>query len=75
MDNEKQEIKKLLNELKWRGEAFNEVGGFLYSNILADEMTSILNDLKSHDVEVSYYQHVPGRIHFNNLDELIKKYD
>ena len=74
MDNEKQEIKKLLNELKWRGEAFNQMGGFLYSNILADEMTSILNDLKSHDVEVSYYQCIPGRIYFSNLDELIKKY-
>ena len=68
-------IYDLLIELQKHGEAFNKMVGTLYSGICADEINTILNKLKkNYNVEVSYYQWIPGRIEFNNLESLIKTY-
>lgn len=68
-------IYDLLIELQKHGEAFNKMVGTLYSGICADEINNILNKLKrNYNVEVSYYQWIPGRIEFNNLESLIKTY-
>ena len=74
MEN-KEEILNILSELKWREKAFNEMGGYLYSNILADEINTLMAQLKNqYGVEVKFRQYIPGRAEFINLDELIEKY-
>ena len=71
----KKKIYELLNELKWRGEAFNQMGGEFYSRILADEMTKINNELRyEYGVKVDYWQPRDGRVAWINLDQLIEYY-
>lgn len=71
----KKKIYELLNELKWKGEAFNQMGGELYSRILADEMTKINNELRyEYGVKVDYWQPRDGRVAWINLDQLIEDY-
>ena len=70
----KQYILALLVELKTKEDVFNRMVGNLYSGICADEMNEILDELKKFDVKVDYYQYIPGRVHFSNLDRLIKVY-
>lgn len=49
--------------------------GSLYSGICADEINEILDTLnEKYGVKVSYYQMIPGRVQFYNLDSLIKEY-
>ena len=71
----KEEIYDLLIQLKKLSEAFNQMIGSLYSGICADEMNEILDELKKMDVKVTYYQYIPGRVRFTNLDKLIEKYN
>lgn len=73
-DIRKKYIYALLNELKTRATVFNQMVGPLYSGICADEINEILNELKKLDVVVNYYQYMPGRVHFSNLDKLIETY-
>lgn len=68
-------ILELLKELKSKEEVFNLLGGSLYSGICADEINEILDELNKLDVKVYYYQYIPGRVHFQNLDKLIKEYE
>ena len=71
----KEAISKLLNELKLKGEAFNQMTGALYSSIIADEMTKLNNELYTkYGVEVKFWQPCDGRVCWINLDELIEKY-
>jgi len=70
----KKQIYDNLIELKKLSEAFNKMGGYLYSSICADEMNVILEKLKKYQVEVNYYQWIPGRVEFSNLDKLIEQY-
>jgi hypothetical protein len=68
-------ILEKLVELKRLGEAFNQMGGSLYSSICAGEMNQILDDLKEHhDVEVTWWQPQDGRIVFKNINTLIEEY-
>lgn len=73
MEN-KNEILKLLYELKSKGEVFNKMVGYLYSSICADEMTELIYKLEKYNVKVEYYQPYPGRVAFLNMDYLIEKY-
>lgn len=67
-------LEKLI-ELNRLGEVFNKMGGYLYSNICAVEISELLNDLKKHhNVEVDWSQPCMGRIEFINLNDLINKY-
>ena len=44
-------------------DAFNLMGGSLYSGICADEMNKIIRILnETFDIGVNYYQAVPGRV-------------
>lgn len=71
----KTEIYSLLIKLRGLSEAFNQMGGSLYSGICADEINELLDTLnEKYDVKVSYYQMIPGRVNFNNLDKLIEEY-
>lgn len=71
----KEAISKLLNELKLKGEIFNQMGGYLYSSIIADEMTKINNELYTkYGVDVKFWQPCDGRVCWINLNELIEKY-
>ena len=70
----KKYILELLNELKLREEIFNQLLGSLYSNICADEINEIILELEKFDVKVEYYQWIPGRVKFTNLDKLLNEY-
>ena len=73
--NYKVEIYNLLINLRNLSNAFNQMVGSLYSGICADEINEILDTLNErYGVKVSYYQMIPGRVQFNNLDSLIKEY-
>lgn len=70
------EIYDLLTELKKLSEAFNQMGGHLYSTICADEMNGIIIKLRvKYQVNVYFSQYMVGRVKFINLDKLIKKYE
>jgi hypothetical protein len=72
----KKEIYDLLIKLQNLSEAFNKMGGYLYSSICADEMTVILDKLRDkYNVNVKYYQPIAGRVSFTNLQSLIEKYE
>lgn len=71
----KKQIYSLLTELKNQGEVFNQMGGALYSAIIADKMTEINRELYTkYGVKVDYWQPRDGRVAWINLDELINKY-
>jgi hypothetical protein len=68
------EIYGLLVHLRGLSEAFNKMGGALYSGICADEMDEIIDELRiKYKIEIYYWQPMAGRVDFKNLDELIKK--
>lgn len=70
-----EEIYDLLIELKSLSEAFNRMVGPLYSGICANEMNEILDRLNDkYGLKVNYWQYIPGRVDFSNLDKLIEKY-
>lgn len=71
----KEAISNLLNKLKSLGETFNQMGGYLYSSIIADEMSKINNELYTkYGVDVKFWQPCDGRVCWINLNELIEKY-
>ena len=71
----RKEIYDNLIKLKNLSEAFNNMGGYLYSSICADEMNEIIHTLQNkYEVNVEYWQCMPGRVDFTNLDKLIEKY-
>ena len=70
----KKEIYDNLVQLKNLSEAFNNMGGYLYSSICADEINEILAKLKKYGIDVDYYQLMPGRVTFPTLYKLIEKY-
>jgi len=71
----KKEIYDLLLQLKSLSEAFNQMVGSLYSGICAGEMNDILDTLNGkYNVKVNYYQYIPGRVNYTNLDRLIELY-
>lgn len=70
------EIYGHLVHLRGLSEAFNKMGGALYSGICADEMNEIIDELRNkYKIEIHYWQPMAGRVDFENLDELIKKYE
>ncbi len=70
------EIYGHLVHLRGLSETFNKMGGALYSSICADEMNEIINELRDkYKVEIHYWQPMAGRVNFENLDKLIKKYE
>ena len=74
-EEEKKSIYSLLTKLKSLGEAFNQMGGDLYSAIIADEMTGVNKMLYTkYGVNVEFVQPVPGRVKWINLDQLIEEY-
>lgn len=74
-EEHKKEIYDLLIQLRKLSEAFNQMVGYLYSNICADEISGLINELKEkYNVTVNYYQYMPGRICYTNLDRLIELY-
>lgn len=71
----KEAISNLLNELKLKGEVFNQMTGSLYSSIVADEMTKIINELYiKYGIDIKFWQPCDGRVCWVNLSGLIKKY-
>ena len=57
-------------------DAFNHMGGSLYSGICADEMNEIIQTLNdTFGIDVEFYQDVPGRVKFTNLKTLIEEYE
>ena len=73
---QKKEIYSLLIKLRDLSDAFNKMGGSLYSGICADEINEIINTLnEKYGVKVSYYQPSAGRVSFTNLQSLIEKYE
>ena len=73
---QKKEIYSLLIKLRDLSDAFNKMGGSLYSGICADEINEIIDTLnEKYGVEVSYYQPFAGRVSFTNLQSLIEKYE
>ena len=69
-------LEEMLTELKKLSEAFNQMGGYLYSTICADEMNGIIIKLREkYQVDVNFSQYRPGRVQFINLDKLIEKYE
>lgn len=72
---DRRNILEKLNKLKSLGEAFNQMTGSLYSGICADEINEILDDLNdNYGVKVNYYQYIPGRVNFTNINKLIEQY-
>lgn len=70
------EILEKLKELKKHGEVFNKLTGSLYSNIKADEINDLVNDLKeNYGIDTHIYQAIPGRADFSYVDRLIEQYD
>ena len=69
------QIYNLLVDLRDLSDAFNKMGGYLYSSICADEINEILAKLKKYGVDVDYYQVMPGRVTFPTLYKLIEKYE
>ena len=68
-------IQESLHKLQKLSEAFNLMGGTLYSGICADEMNDIILTLnETFGIDVEYYQYMPGRVEFTNLKTLIEKY-
>jgi hypothetical protein len=68
-------IQESLYKLQKLSEAFNLMGGTLYSGICADEMNDIILTLnETFGIDVEYYQYMPGRVEFTNLKTLIEKY-
>lgn len=71
----KKYIQESLYKLQKLSEAFNLMGGSLYSGICADEMNDIILTLnETFGIDVDYYQYMPGRVEFTNLKTLIEKY-
>jgi uncharacterized protein YeeX (DUF496 family) len=71
----RKEIYDLLIKLRDLSEAFNNMTGYLYSGICADEINEIIETLKTkYDVNVNYWQPSAGRVSFTNLQSLIEKY-
>ena len=71
----KEEIYDLLILLRKLSEAFNHMIGSLYSGICAGEMNDIIDTLnEKYNVKVNYYQYIPGRVRYTNLDRLIELY-
>ncbi len=72
----RKEIYDLLIKLRDLSEAFNNMTGYLYSGICADEINEIIETLKNkYDVNVNYWQPYDGRVNFTNLQSLIEKYE
>lgn len=72
----KTEIYDLLIKLRDLSKAFNNMVGYLYSGICADEINEIIDTLKTkYDVNVNYWQPYAGRVNFTNLQSLIEKYE
>ena len=70
------EIIEKLKKLKKEGEVFNQMVGSLYSNIKADEINELVNDLKeNYGIDPHIYQAIPGRADFSYVDRLIEQYD
>ena len=70
------EILEKLKELKQHGEVFNQLTGSLYSNIEADKINDLVNDLKeNYGIDIDIYQWMPGRADFSHIDRLIEQYD
>lgn len=71
----KKYIRESLYKLQKLSEAFNQMGGSLYSGICADEMNDIILTLnETFGIDVKYYQYIPGRVEFTNLKTLIEEY-
>lgn len=71
----KEEIYDLLIQLRKLSEAFNLMGGSLYSGICAGEINELIDTLnEKYNVKVNWYQYVPGRVGYTNLDRLIELY-
>lgn len=69
------EILEKLKKLKVAGEVFNQMVGSLYSNIKADEINDLVNDLEeNYGIDVKISQIMPGRADFSYVDRLIEKY-
>lgn len=69
------EILEKLKKLKVAGEVFNQMVGSLYSNIKADEINDLVNDLEeNYGIDVKISQIIPGRADFSYVDRLIEKY-
>ena len=74
--NRRKEIYDLLVQLRNLAQAFNRMGGYLYSGICAAEINEIIDTLKNkYDVNVDYWQPSEGRVNFTNLQSLIEKYE
>ena len=71
----RKEIYDLLIQIRELAKAFNNMTGYLYSGICADEINEIIDTLKTkYDVNVDYWQPSAGRVSFTNLQSLIEKY-
>lgn len=71
----KKYIRESLYKLQKLSDAFNQMGGSLYSGICADEMNDIILTLnETFGIDVKYYQYMPGRVKFTNLKTLIEEY-
>jgi len=72
----RKEIYDLLIQLRDLAKAFNNMVGYLYSGICADEINELIDTLKTkYDVKVNYWQPSEGRVSFTNLQSLIEKYE
>jgi len=72
----RKEIYDLLIKLRDLSKAFNDMTGYLYSSICADEINEIIKTLKTkYDVNVIYWQPCAGMVSFTNLQSLIEKYE
>ena len=75
-EDRRKEIYDLLIKLRDLSKAFNDMTGYLYSGICADEINEIIETLKTkYDVNVNYWQPYDGRVSFTNLQSLIEKYE
>ena len=75
-EDRRKEIYGLLIQLRELAKTFNDMTGYLYSGMCADEINEIIETLKTkYDVKVNYWQPSASRVSFTNLQSLIKKYE
>ena len=68
------EILEKLQKLQSLGVVFNQQVGYLYSSITADEINKVMDDLReNYDIEIKFYQPMPGRIDLSYVDRLIER--
>ena len=72
--NINKEILEKLQKLQSLGVVFNQQVGYLYSSITADEINKVMDDLReNYDIEIKFYQPMPGRIDLSYVDRLIER--